>query len=162
MSTLVYAHVHTSMHMCMHTHIPKQGRHIWHLFGEYFTGKSTGLAEQTKRASPTALTIFLLKLRYHSSTNHYSMSMILVSLQSTILSPGCASKWINWETYRFTTLSRHYKYSSSKQETGKNLQLNPFLPSLATAVLACWPEAVVRQLQKTDCFNPKGYLLFAL
>ena len=34
--------------------------------------------------------------------------------------------------------------------------VNPFLPSLATAVLACWPEAAVKQLQNTDCLNPKG------
>ena len=27
---------------------------------------------------------------------------------------------------------------------------NPFLPGLATAVLACWGEAAERQLQKTD------------
>ena len=38
-------------------------------------------------------------------------------------------------------------------------QFNPFLPNLDTAVLACWPEAAMRQLQKTDSLNPKGYYL---
>ena len=36
---------------------------------------------------------------------------------------------------------------------------NPFLSSPATAVLACWPEVPMRQLQKTDRFNPKGHNL---
>ena len=34
--------------------------------------------------------------------------------------------------------------------------INPFLPGLATALLARWPEAVVRRLEKTDSLNPKG------
>ena len=38
----------------------------------------------------------------------------------------------------------------------KLMDINPFLPNLATAVLACWPETAVRQPQKTDCLNPKG------
>ena len=39
------------------------------------------------------------------------------------------------------------------------LTINPFLPSLATAVLACWIETAAGQLQKTDCLNPRGYNL---
>ena len=39
------------------------------------------------------------------------------------------------------------------------IQLNPFLPSLATAVLACWLKAATRQLQKIDSLNLKGYNL---
>ena len=39
------------------------------------------------------------------------------------------------------------------------IYVNPFLPSLATAMLACWPEAAARQLQKTDCLNLNGYYL---
>lgn len=34
--------------------------------------------------------------------------------------------------------------------------INPFLPNLATAALACWPEVAVRQLQKADSSKPKG------
>ena len=37
--------------------------------------------------------------------------------------------------------------------------INPFLPSLVTAVLVCWPEAAARQPQKTDHLNAKGYNL---
>ena len=33
---------------------------------------------------------------------------------------------------------------------------NLLVPNLATAVFACWTEAAVRQLQKTDCLNAKG------
>ena len=39
------------------------------------------------------------------------------------------------------------------------ININPFLPSLVTAVLACWPEGAARQLQKADCLNQKGYNL---
>ena len=42
---------------------------------------------------------------------------------------------------------------------GGHTLLHPSLPSLATAVFACWPEAALRQLQKTDCLNLKGYTL---
>ena len=37
--------------------------------------------------------------------------------------------------------------------------LNPLLPSIATALLVYLAEAAVRQLQKTDTLNPKGYNL---
>ena len=42
------------------------------------------------------------------------------------------------------------------------VSLNPFLPSLATAVLAGWPEAAARQLQKTDSLNPKAIYITCL
>ena len=40
-----------------------------------------------------------------------------------------------------------------------SVNLNPFLPSLATAVLARWSESAARQVQKTDCLNLVGYKL---
>ena len=41
-------------------------------------------------------------------------------------------------------------------EADQKIKLNPFLPILATSVLACWPSAAVMQLQKNDHLNSDG------
>ena len=64
------------------------------------------------------------------------------------------------QRHGFTTVTRlsplyHRLLQSFLPAFTVEFWVNPFLPSLATTVLACWPEAATRQLQKTDCLNPK-------
>ena len=75
------------------------------------------------------------------------------------------------EKCTFATDHPSYKLQNQQNEekvAGKVTQtaiptLNPFLPSLATAVLACWPGAAAENRLPeskrllTDCLNPKGY-----
>ena len=50
-----------------------------------------------------------------------------------------------------------FQRTSSSSEVSK-VSFNPFVPSLPTAVLACWPKAAASNWRKLDCLNPEGYI----
>ena len=120
--------------------------------------KSSERRRKKKKKGETNKTIreWLLLISINTAFNSFPM----LSLNSVALVPPIIFCAQMLQTLVSAFIPLCFDTNSSALAVLSIFNCNHFLPSISTAVLACWPAAAPRQVQKTNSLNQEGDNLF--